>query len=86
MAVKVDDAAPTATVTEAGVVSRGLLLDKEIVATLTAALFKVTVQVLVAPEERLPPVQVSEERAAGATRLRVVDCETPFKVAVSVAD
>ena len=86
-AVKVADLAPAATVTEAGVVSSALLLDKETVAPPVAAgLFKATVHVLVAPEDRLLGLQTNEERTAtGASRFTVAFWETPFMVAVSDA-
>ena len=78
--------APTSTVTEAGVVSNALLLDKVTVAPPVAAgLFKVTVQVLAPFDDRLVGVQASEERTTGASRLTVAFWETPFMVAVSDA-
>ena len=76
---------PNATVTLAGTVSTALLLASETVAALTAALFKVTVQVLDALLPKVEGVQASEESCAGATPLSVKVCEPPFRLAVSRA-
>ena len=87
VAVKVAVVLPAATVTEPDCTSSGLPLDKLTVVPTTGALVSVTVHVLTAPELKVVGLQVSEESAAtGAAILRVVDCETPFNVAVSVAD
>jgi hypothetical protein len=86
-AVKVADLAPAATVTEAGVVSSALLLDKETVAPPVAAgLFKATVHVLVAPEAMLVGLQAKYERADGPMRFSVAVLETPLSEAVTEAD
>ena len=86
MAVKVVEVEPAGTVTDAGVVSSALLSDSVTeVPPVGATLVSVTVQVLVALEPRLVGEQASEERATGATRLRVAVWETPFSVAVTVA-
>ncbi len=61
VAVKVADVEPVGTVTEAGVVSNALLLDKETkVPPGGAALVRETVQTLVAPEARVDGLQPSE--------------------------
>ena len=86
MALKVADVAPAATVTDVGVVSDALSLDS---ATedppAGAALVKVTVQVLAAPETRLVGLQATAETRTGATRLMVAVWEELFRVAVTVA-
>ncbi len=89
VALKVADVAPAATVTEAGVVSEALLLDKDTETTPPAIalriLVKVTIQVLIAPEARLEGLQVSDERITGATRFSVALIEAPFSVVVTEA-
>ena len=87
MAVKVAEAAAAGTVTEAATGSRALLLERETVAPpVGAALVRVTVQVLAAPEARLVGLHASEERVTGASRLIAAVRETPLRVAVRVAD
>ena len=61
VALKVALLWPSATVTLAGTVSNPLLLASETVAALRAALFNVTVQVLVALLPRVEGAQASEE-------------------------
>ena len=86
VALKVADVAPAATVTEAGVVSKALLLDKDTeLPPAGAALVSVTVHVLIAPEARLEGLQVSDERITGATRFSVALREAPFSVVVTEA-
>ena len=86
VALKVTEVAPAATVTEVGVVTSALLSDTATtVPPAGATLVRVTVHVLVAPEPRLVGLQASDERATGATRLSVTVCETPLRVAVTVA-
>ena len=45
-----------------------------------------TVQVVDAPELTLLGLQAREETSMGATSVKVVVCEAPFRVAVMVAD
>ena len=86
VAVKVAVVAPAATVTEAGTVSRVLLL-----VSITAApperagWVVVTVQELVALWPRLVGVQETEDTRTGASRLREAVCELLLKAAVIVA-
>jgi hypothetical protein len=85
-ALKVADVAPAATMSEAGTLSRALLLDSWIeVPPEGAAGVKATVQVLEAPGPRLAGVQASEESVRGITRLTGVVCEMLFSVAVMIA-
>jgi len=74
-----------ATVTLAGTVSNPLLLASETVAALLAALFNVTVQVLVALLPNVEGAQATELICAGADALRVKVWETPLSVAVNKA-
>ena len=86
VALKVAVVAPAATVTEAGTVSRALLLERPTAAPpVSAALASVTVQVPAAPEFRLVGLHASEETVTGAARLSTADLETPLRVAVTVA-
>jgi hypothetical protein len=85
VAVKVAEVEPFATLTEEGVVSKELSSESATeVPPEDAALVKVTVQVLVAPEARLAGLQASEETRTGATRLTMVLAELPLYVAVVV--
>jgi hypothetical protein len=86
VAPKVAVADPAATVTVAGTVSAGALLDSVMLAPpLGAAWFSVMVQVLEESCPRLVGLQLSEETCTGATRLMLAILETPLRVAVSVA-
>jgi hypothetical protein len=76
---------PNATVTLAGTVSNPLLLVRDTVAALRAALFNVTVQVLDALLPRVDGAQASELSCAGAAAFNVKVWEPPFSVAVSNA-
>ena len=63
-----------------------LLLDRAAVAPPTgAALFSVTVQVVAEPATKLVGLQISEVTLGGAVRETDTDCDTPPRVAVSVA-
>src|SRR5665213_3080692 len=84
-AVKVALPWPDATTTLAGTVSNPLLLTKETVVALVAALFKVTVQVLDALLPRVEGAQASEPSWAGATRLMGLVRFTPPALAVTIA-
>ena len=87
MVLKVVVAEPAGTViVGAGTGSSALLLDRETtVPPAGAALLRVTVQVEPAPEVRLVGLHASEVSVTADTRLIVAVCETPLKVAVSVA-
>ena len=86
VALKVAVVDPTPTVTDGGTVSRALLSANETTVPPTGALLvSVTVQVLVAEEPRLVGLQLSADRATGATRLIVAVCETPLSEAVTTA-
>ena len=73
------------TVTEDGVVSKALLSDTATVVAAVGALDRVTVHVLLVEEFRLVGEHTSEVSVTGATRLIVAFCDTPLKVAVTVA-
>ncbi len=85
VAVKVAVLWLAATLTLAGTASAPLLLLKETVVVLAAALFKVTVQVLDALLLRLDGVHDTEDSCAGAFAVTVKDWEAPFREAVSNA-
>jgi hypothetical protein len=86
VAVNVAEVPLAGTVTDAGTVSEALLSER---ATLDppagAALFRVTVQVVEAPEFTLVGLHAKLETKIGATRLNGALWEAPFKVAVTVA-
>ena len=84
-AVKVAVVELAATVTEAGTVSRALLPDTVTVVAAVGAFDSVTVQVLLAEEFRLVGVHASDVSVTGATKLIVAVCDTPLRVAVTVA-
>ena len=86
MALKMVVAEPAGTaIVDTGTGSSALLLDREItVPPAGAALLRVTVQVVPAPEVRLVGLQDSEDRTTGTDKLMVAVCETPLRVAVSV--
>ncbi len=75
----------TAIVTEAGTVSRLLLLASVIAVPAGTGSAKVTVQVLAAPWPRLVGLQVSPDKdtGTGACRLTVAVCELVPKVAIT---
>jgi hypothetical protein len=85
VALKVAVAAPAATVTDDGTVSKVLLLFN---VTLTppagAAAFNVTVHLLTPLGLRLVGLQVSAETTGGATRAIMKPCELLPRVAVTV--
>ena len=87
VALKVLVAEPAGTViVDTGTGSSALLLDRDTAVPLAgAALLRVTVHVVLAPELRLVGLHDSEDRTTGAAKLIVAVCETPLKVAVSVA-
>ena len=82
MAVKVAVLWLAATVTLAGTVKDPLLLFKETVELLMAALFKDTVQVLDALLPRVEGAQDTEESCAGALAASVKVWDAPFNDAV----
>jgi len=80
----VDDEAGT--VTEAGTVSTGLLLESDkVTPPLGAAAERVTVQVLLDPALRLAGVQAKLVTVTRGKRLRLKVLEVPFNEAVTVA-
>ena len=86
VALKVAVVAPAATVTDAGSVSRGLLLASATVDPPAGELWvMVTVQVAVALCPRVAGLHATPETSTGASRLIVVVCELAPKVAVTVA-
>ena len=86
VALKVAEEAPAVTVTHAGTVSVGLVLDRVTIAPPAGApLVRVTVQVLEALLPRLLGLQASEEISTGATRDRLAEVEIPLREAVTVA-
>ncbi len=85
-ALKVVLVAPLATVTEAGTVNTVLLSDTVTAVLLVAAFDSVTVQVEVAFEEIVEGEHARLETITEVPdRVTVVDAETPFRVAVTVA-
>jgi hypothetical protein len=72
-------------VTLAGTVSSPLLLARETVAALMAALFSVTVHVLDALLPRVEGAQANALSCAGAAALSVKVCDRPLSVAVNRA-
>ena len=86
VAVKLAEVAPATTVTVAGTLRAGLLLDSPtLVPPAGAALVRVTVQALVAAEPRVVGVQVSEASATGADKVNETVWEALPRVAVSTA-
>jgi hypothetical protein len=87
VALKVVVAEPAGTViVDARPGSSATLLARETgVPPAGAAWLKFTVHVALVPEVKLMGLQVSEETVTADTRLTVAVCETPLKVAVSVA-
>ena len=87
LAVKVVEVLLAGTVTEAGTLSAVLLLERATaLPPVGAAWFRVTVQVVDAPEFTLVGLQASVETSTGATRLKVAVWEVPFRAAVTMAD
>ena len=85
VAVKVPLLAPLATVMLAGTVSTPVLLDKPTVAVLNAALFSVTVQVVLCAVPNVPGKQLTVDNCAGATIANENVREVLLAVAVMVA-
>jgi len=86
VAVKVVEVLVAGTVTDAGTVSAGLLLESATaLPPVGAASLRVTVQVVAAPELTLLGLHAKTETTAGSIKLNVVLCEAPFKVAVTIA-
>ena len=86
VALKVAVAAPAATVTDAGTVSRMLLLASVTLAPPAGAVWvSVTVHVLTALCPRLVGLQATPETCTGASRLTDAVCELLPRVAVTVA-
>ena len=86
MALKLAVVAPAATVTEAGTVSRVLLMASVTVAPPARAVWvRVTVQVLIALWPRVAGLQATVETSTGARRLTAAVCELVPRVAVTTA-
>jgi hypothetical protein len=86
VALKVAVLAPAAIVTDAGTVSKALLLASVTVdPPVGAALLRVTVHVLTPLGPRLVGLQVTPDSAPAASRLRTAVCVLPPNVAVTVA-
>jgi hypothetical protein len=86
VALKLAEVAPDGTVTAAGTTRAGLLLDSATLAPAGgAALVRVTVQALVAPEVNVVGLQVTEASAAGADKLNETAWEALPRVAVRTA-
>ncbi|NWF84226.1 MAG: hypothetical protein HXY18_10390 [Bryobacteraceae bacterium] len=86
VAVNVALEAPAATVTEAGTDSSELLSDTDTVTPpVGAAPLRVTVQVLLAPEESVVGAQASVETDSGTISAMEAVWELPFSVAVTTA-
>ena len=86
LAEKVALVEPAGTVTEAGTVRAALLLLNDTTCPpVGAALVWLTVQVLNAPEFTVEGKQASEDKTAGATRVRLAVPDPPFRMAVSRA-
>ena len=86
LALKVALVAPAGTVTDAGTVSKVLLLARVTLDPPVGALWaSVTVQVLTPPGLRLVGLQASAETRTGAIRLIVEIFELLPKVAVTIA-
>ena len=67
VAMKVAELAPAGTVTDAGIVSRALLSDSATVAPEEAVWFKLTVQVVEAPEATVTGLQLKNVKLSGTT-------------------
>ena len=85
VAVKLAVVLPASTVTEVGTVKAVLLSEIETAIPVVAALERVTVQVLLAPEANEVGLQTRAVGViAGAVRATEAVLEVPFKVAVTV--
>ncbi len=85
VAAKVADGWPAAIVTEGGTVRDALLLLKETVVALEAALLKYTVQLLEELAASVVGLQDTDVSVAGLATLSVKVAVPPFKVALKVA-
>jgi hypothetical protein len=86
VALKVVEVLLAGTVTDAGTVSAALLLESPtVLPPAGAASFKLIVHVLAAPELTLVGLHDRAVTTAGSTKLRVVVCKLPLRVAVIVA-
>ncbi len=83
--VKVPLPAPAPMPTLPGTVSTALSSLREIETALAAALFSEAVHVALCPLFRLAGEQLSDVKAAGAVKVKVVLCVPPFKLALTVA-
>ena len=78
--------APAATVTEVGTVRAALFaLSVIAVPPAGAALVRLTVQVVEVPESTVEGEQATEDRTAGAIRVRAADLELPYNEALTCA-
>jgi hypothetical protein len=86
VAVKAAEMLLAGTVKVVGMATTELLAERPtVLPPIGAASFRVTVQVVVAPELTLVGLHVSPETTAGSTRLRLVVSRVPLRVAVIVA-
>jgi hypothetical protein len=86
VALKVAVLAPTGTVTDAGTVSRVLLLASVMLDPPAGAVWgSVTAHLLTAPCPRLAGTQATAETSTGASRLTLAVCELLPRVAVTIA-
>jgi len=86
LAVKVVEVVVAGTVTEAGMVSKALLSERAtLLPPVGTAWFRVTVQVVDAPEFTLVGLHDKAVTSMGATRVTLAVLEAPFRVAVTVA-
>jgi hypothetical protein len=83
VAVKVAVVLPDPTVTEAGTVNAGALLDSVTVAPPVSV--TVTVQIALPPDPRLPGLHVRPLRTVAVASVIGAVCVLPFSVAVMVA-
>jgi hypothetical protein len=85
VAVKVALVAPAAIVIEAGTVRPALLSDTATVLLADEALLRVTVQVLLPPDDRVAGVQARDEMVGLVERAIEAVLELPFRAAVTTA-
>jgi len=85
VALKVALVAPAATVTDTGTLRFALLSLSARLVLEGAGWLRVTVQMAALPDDKLVGLQARAETSTGASRLRVLLWDAPFRVAVMVA-